>query len=97
MTSERAQAYHRVMRALGDLGPAKLQPGEQERIRNAVDDLIFSRDVRRDPAASAGLEDVERLCRDLVDSGRWAETSAMRLADDVARCGPALLPEVRAA
>jgi hypothetical protein len=97
VTSERADAYRRVMQTLGEVGPSKLLGEEQERIRHAADTLLFSADVRLDPAARAALEDIERLCRALVDGGRWAQTSAMRLADDVSQCGPALLPELRAA
>lgn len=42
MTSERAQAYGRVMSTIEDLGPTKLQAGEIERIRDAADTLLFS-------------------------------------------------------
>jgi hypothetical protein len=97
MTSERSNAYRRVMRTLAELGPSKLLAGEQERVRHAADSLIFSRDVRYDVAACEALEDIERLCRALVDSGRWEEATAMRLADDVSQCGPRLLPELKAA
>jgi hypothetical protein len=97
MTPERADAYRRVIETLDMLGPSKLLGGEQDRIRRAADDLIFSRDLMEDVAARQGLEDVERLCRGFVDSGRWEEVTAMRLAEDVSQCGPTLLPELRAA
>jgi hypothetical protein len=97
MTPERADAYRRVIETLEDLGPSKLLGEEQDRIRRAADDLIFSRDLMEDVAARQALEDVERLCRAFIDSGRWEEASAMRLAEDVAQCGPTLLPELRAA
>jgi hypothetical protein len=97
MTPERADAYRRVIQTLDDLGPSKLLGEEQDRIRRAADDLIFSRDLMEDVAARQALEDVERLCRAFIDSGRWEEVSAMRLAEDVAQCGPTLLPELRAA
>jgi hypothetical protein len=97
MTPERARAYRRVIRTLEELGPSKLLGGEQDRIRYAADNLIFSRDVLDDPAAREALEDVERLCRDLVDSGRWEHVTAARLAEDVSQCGPTLLPELKAA
>ena len=42
MTSERTLAYGLVVRTLDDLGPAKLQPAEQDRIREAADTLIFA-------------------------------------------------------
>jgi hypothetical protein len=97
MTTERANAYRRVLRTLGEVGPSKLLRDEQERLRHAADTLVFSGDLRHDAAARAALEDVERLCRALVDRGRWGERAAMRLADDVSQCGPALLPDLRAA
>jgi len=97
MTSQRSHAYRRVTRTLAELGPSKLLDAEQERIRHAADNLIFSRDLRKDVAAREALEDIERLCRALVASGRWEEATAMRLADDVAQCGPKLLPELKAA
>ena len=71
MSPERAQAYRRVIHTLNDLGPSKLVRGEQDRIRHAVDSLIFSRDLLQDAAACEALKDMERLCRVLVDSGRW--------------------------
>jgi hypothetical protein len=97
MTSERAEAYRRVIETLTEVGPTKLLAAEQDLIRHAADALLFGADLRYDPAARAALEDIERLCRALVDRGRWAQESAMRLADDVSRCGPALLPDLRAA
>ena len=42
MTSERTQAYGRIVKTLEDLGPAKLLASEQERIREAADTLIFA-------------------------------------------------------
>ena len=97
MTAERAAAYRRVIQTLVDLGPSKLLASEQDLIRDAADSLVFSPDQPRDVMASDPLEVVERLCRALVDSGRWMESSAMRLADDVAECGPPLRLELKAA
>jgi hypothetical protein len=97
MSPERASAYRRVVRTLDEIGPSKLLPEEQERVRHAADTLIFSADLLADVAARAAVEDVERLCRALVDAGRWEQPTAMRLADDVTQCGPALLPGLKAA
>jgi hypothetical protein len=97
MTSERAQTYRRVIQTLDEVGPSKLLGDEQDRIRHAADSLIFSQDMLEDAAARAALEDVERLCRALVDRGRWERATAMRLADDVSQCGPTLLPGLKAA
>ena len=88
MTPERAYAYRRVLHTLNELGPTKLLGPEQERIRAAADSLLFTHDLLEDPAACEALSDVERLCRSLVETGRWELTSAMRLADDLAQCGP---------
>jgi hypothetical protein len=96
MSPERTHAYRRVIQTLQDLGPSKLQDGEQERIRNAADSLIFSSDLD-DPAAREALKDVERLCTALVGSGRWEQVTATRLAEDLYECGPGRLPELTAA
>ena len=97
MNHERANAYKRVMQTLENLGPSKLLDGEQDRIRYAADNLIFSRDLAGDAAAVDALGDVERLCRALVDSGRWEEPTAKRLAEDVSQCGPVPRAELEAA
>ncbi len=89
MTSERSNAYGRVMRTLQDLGPAKLHDAEVAILRDAADALLFSSSAQ-DPAAVEAIMLVERLMRDLVDVDRWTSESAQRLADDVAACGPAL-------
>jgi hypothetical protein len=96
MSPERARAYRNVIRTLAELGPTKLLDEEQDRLRNAADTLIFSHHPL-DDEAHAALTDTERLCRALVDSGRWQEATAMRLADDVAECGPERLDELKAA
>jgi hypothetical protein len=85
MTSERTQAYGRVIRTLEDLGPAKLLPVEQERIRDAADNLIFAADI---DDARTTLADVEALGEHLVSSGRWTAERADALIADLAACGP---------
>ncbi|MGH2858601.1 MAG: hypothetical protein ACRDMJ_14090 [Solirubrobacteraceae bacterium] len=88
MSPSRTQAYRRVIQTLTELGPSKLQPAEQDRIRIAADNLIFSRDLARDVAAHEALEDIGRLCKALVESGRWVGGTADQLAADVRACGP---------
>ena len=88
MSPERSNAYRRVMKTLEDVGPSKLLEGEQQRIRYAADNLIFSNDLTSDVEARGALEDIDALCRALVESGRWEHASAMRLAEDVFQCGP---------
>ena len=86
-------AYRRVMHTLADLGPSKLLPDEQDRIREAADQLIFAGELALNETAAAVLNDIENLCRDLVDSGRWELDRAMRLADDLCSCGPSFVPD----
>jgi hypothetical protein len=88
MSPERSNAYRRVMKTLEDMGPSKLFEAEQQRIRYAADNLIFSTDLTGDPEALDALGDVEDLCRALVESGRWEQATAAQLADDVLQCGP---------
>jgi hypothetical protein len=85
MTATRTQAYGRVVKTLDDLGPTKLQPVEQDRIRDAADTLIFATDHDE---ARAALADVDALAEHLVASGRWAEERADQLVDDLLACGP---------
>jgi hypothetical protein len=88
MTRERAHAYRRVIQTLNELGANTLGSRGQEVIRHAADSLIFSRDLLQDYAASEALQDVESLCRALVDTGRLKQTSATRIASDISQCGP---------
>jgi hypothetical protein len=85
MNSERTQAYGRVVRTLEDLGPTKLQPAEQERVREAADTLIFASGIEETRAA---MEDVDALAEHLVASDRWSEERARQLVDDILACGP---------
>jgi hypothetical protein len=89
MSPERSNAYRRVMKTLEDLGPSKLLEAEQQRIRHAADNLIFAGDLSTDVEAHEALGDVEALCGALVESGRWEQATAGRLAADVYECGPA--------
>lgn len=88
MSPDRSNAYRRVMKTLEDVGPSKLLDREQQRIRYAADNLIFSSDLSTDVEAREAVCDVEELCRTLVESGRWEQVSATRLAEDVLQCGP---------
>jgi hypothetical protein len=97
MSPERTQAYGRVMHTLNELGPSKLLGDEQDRIREAADTLIFASDLVEDPAAVEALADAETLCAALVESGRWTEMTAARLAKDLRECGPDLVPARQAA
>ena len=97
MTRERAHAYRRVIQTLIELGVSTLGSREQDVIRHAADSLIFTRDLLEDDAASEGLQDVERVCRALVDAGRLTQTGAARIANDISECGPPPPAELEAA
>ena len=88
MTSERSQAYGRVMRTLDDLGPAKLHEAEREEIRVAADTLFFAEDLGSDEEARDSVARITTLARNLVDSGRWLDESARPMLADVLACGP---------
>jgi hypothetical protein len=88
MSPERTQAYRRVMRTIDELGPSKLLGSEQDRIRHAADNLIFSSDLASDGPAREALRDIDELCTALVDSGRWESVTAERLERDMHACGP---------
>jgi hypothetical protein len=90
MSPKRTQAYRRIIHTLDELGPSKLLSTEQDRIRSAADNLIFSSDLREDVAAREALEDAGELCRALVESGRWEQVTATRLSNDLHECGPEL-------
>ena len=85
MNSERTQAYGRVVKTLDEIGPTKLQPVEQARVRDAADTLIFSAGLEE---ARAALEDMDALAESLVASERWSEERAQRLVEDLLACGP---------
>jgi hypothetical protein len=85
MTSERTQAYGRVIQTLDELGPTKLHRAEQTRIRDAADTLIFAADLDE---ARESLLDMGRLAEHLVTSGRWREERVDRLVGDLIACGP---------
>jgi hypothetical protein len=91
VNSDRVFAYRQVVATLRELGPSKLLPDEQERIRHAADQLILTEELFDDPAALDALADAQRLCHDLVEAERWEQDRAMQLADDVAACGPSAL------
>ncbi|HWC26998.1 MAG TPA: hypothetical protein VG474_10485 [Solirubrobacteraceae bacterium] len=78
------------MRTLAELGPSKLLVGEQERVREAADTLLFCESVEADALLQA-TSDAHELIEHLVASGRWTEERANRLSDDLAACGPELV------
>ena len=97
MSPERSHAYRRVVNTLNELGPSKLQSSEQDLIRYAADNLVFCSDLDEDREAREALDDVKRMCSALVESGRWEQATATRLADDLSECGPAPAAALQAA
>jgi hypothetical protein len=85
MTSERTQAYGRVLHTLEDVGPTKLHDSEQERIREAADTLIFAATLGE---AREALADIDALAEHLTASGRWSQERATELVQDLLGCGP---------
>jgi hypothetical protein len=86
MNSARTQAYGRIVKTLEDLGPAKLLPSEQERIREAADTLIFA--AGPDDDVVSAVDDVRALAEHLAESGRWTDERAAELVDDILATGP---------
>ena len=89
MTNERTQAYGRVVQTLAELGPTKLLPREQARIRDAADTLIFSATLEE---ARDSLRDMGSLAEHLLNSGRWLEERVDTLIADILACGPSAVP-----
>ncbi len=87
MTSDRAQAYGRVVKTIDELAATKLLAPEQQRIRDAADTLLFC-ETPDAPGAREALHDIDELTRHLAQSERWTEERARALADDVVACGP---------
>ena len=85
MNTERTQAYGRIVKTLEELGPTKLQPAEQDRVREAADTLIFAAGL--DEAREA-MADIDALAEHLVASDRWSEERAQQLVEDLLACGP---------
>lgn len=90
MNSERAQAYGRVTATLAEIGPTKLQPAEQDALRDAADTLLFCDDIAADPAARDALHQVDELLERLVAADRWTPERAEDLRRDLGACGPAV-------
>ena len=88
MTSERSQAYGRVVKALADLGPTKLHADEQQIVRDAADAMFFCEDFSADESVQRALAALYELIDNLVESERMLDETAAELVADVERCGP---------
>jgi hypothetical protein len=87
MTANRANAYAAVMTILRDVGGVKLLTHEQERIRNAADELVLAADPDKGLLSRLAIDDVIDLVDDLVEAERWLPESAEMLVTLVAACG----------
>lgn len=85
MTTDRAQAYGRVMQTLADVGPTKLLEDEQQRVRDAADALLFADTAE---AARGATSDAEALTTHLTETDRWSAERADQLLEDLLACGP---------
>src|SRR3954471_8596918 len=89
MTSQRAEAYGRVMKTITDLTAAKLHPAEEATLRNAADCLLFCEDFAEDIDANEALAQAGRLRVRLEDAERLTAETLDRLLFDIQACGPA--------
>jgi hypothetical protein len=89
MTSQRAEAYGRVMKTITDLTAAKLHPEEETTLREAADSLLFCDDFAGDAEASEALAKAGRLRVRLEDAERLTAETLDRLLFDIQACGPA--------
>ena len=76
-----------MTQTIAELGPVKLLPNEQTRLREAADTLFFCEDTDT-PAALAARQDARAVLEHLVSCGRWTDQRAGQLADNLAACGP---------
>jgi len=73
------------MKALEALGPAKLHADEQQLIRDAADEMLFS----EGQSAQDALDRVDDLAARLVQADRLLRETADQLMYDLEGCGPA--------
>ena len=87
-TSERAQAYGRVVKTVDALSGTKLHADEQQLIRDAADALIFCEDLGSDPEAENALAGLYELADRLTENDRITPEAVRELVADVEACGP---------
>jgi hypothetical protein len=88
MTSDRAQAYRRVMEAIGDFEGTSLHAGEVQVVRETADALLFCEDLEADQGAMEALDKFHALTDQLLENGRVSSERVGRLTADVEACGP---------
>jgi hypothetical protein len=88
MTTERSQAYARVL-ALLDEAP-QLQRTECDLLRDAADALLFAQ--APDTSTLEAVAEARALAHSRVDSGRWRMELAAALLAALRSCGPEGMP-----
>jgi hypothetical protein len=88
MTSERAEAYGRLMRRLRTPERLGLMPPEEQQIREAADALLFCNGDWTDRQTLEALAEAVRMIESLVRVGRWEDGAAKVLLRDLEACGP---------
>jgi hypothetical protein len=88
MTSNRSDAYGRVVRTLDDLSASKFHDDEQRILREAADTMFFCERLENDDAALDAMAAVYELADWLIAADRVTPTTAARLVADIEACGP---------
>jgi hypothetical protein len=88
MTSDRAQAYGRVMETISDFEGSTLHADEVQVIREAADALIFCEDLEADRSATEALDRFHALTDQLLENGRISSERLGQLTANVEACGP---------
>ena len=86
MTSDRAQAYGRVLRLLAAKEAPELAREEADFIRMAADTLLFAEEMDGDARTAA--DQMATLGKHLVESGRWEKADVKELVSALTACGP---------
>jgi DNA mismatch repair ATPase MutL len=92
MTSNRSEAYGRVMRTLDTIGASKLHAHEQALIRDTADALFFCERLETDEAALDAMAAVRDLGEAMLAGDRLMPETLERLVADVEGCGPEPVP-----
>jgi hypothetical protein len=91
MTSNRSDAYGRVMRILEDLSASKFHGDEQSLLREAADTMFFCERMETDDAALDAMAAVYELTDWLVAADRVTPVTAARIVADIEACGPGMV------
>lgn len=78
--SERGQAYTALVEAVRRRGEGSLHKAERELLFDAADALLFD-----EPEATDKRQEAGAMIEALVESGRWTESAAGELSDQLSR------------